>query len=604
MNQLKAWFLKQKLNIKFTLVIGVLVFIPMGIICFMFYYNEQKTVVQQQIYSIRSDMQHNYGEVQKTVEMCNMTTQTFLNNKDLEHMLIRLKKNEAITTSEYVEFNAEDITTLERLVNSNPYLYQTRVYAKNDRFPEMMPILYREERLKDLVWAENYQSGKWQFDYQDLIFPEATMNSSSHAMALVTKIKDYEAGDIGTIEVAVRMDNIFPDIFAVDENAWSCYMDEEGNVYSNEADPQECKWVTYQNTIFDRLSSQMKGEEAACFSATLGGEKVILGYMPVPELGGCMISLHSLKPQLSQMSTQRNILLGGMLFLYMIVVFIINTLVKAILKQFYMTLTTMRQVQKGDLSVRIRHCSEDEMGELGMQFNVMLDSIQRLMEENINREVLAKNSEIRALQNQINSHFIYNVLESIKMMAEIDEKYEISDAVTSLGKLLRYSMKWTSPVVSVEDEIDYIVNYLDLINLRFDYRIQLSLNIPEQIYKSQIPKMSLQPIIENAIVHGIEELAEDATIYIKAEIAGEELKISVTDSGKGMTPEEVETLEKKIEGRMEVSGGSGHGIGLKNVQDRINMSFGSQYGLKVISKKDCYTKVTMTVPKNVEEHKA
>lgn len=101
---------------------------------------------------------------------------------------------------------------------------------------------------------------------------------------------------------------------------------------------------------------------------------------------------------------------------------------------------------------------------------------------------MVKNSEIRALQNQINAHFIYNVLESIKMRAEIDEEYDISDAVTSLGKLLRYSMKWVSGNVLVEQELEYIKNYMALINLRFDYEIYLSLNLPEIILQQEFPK--------------------------------------------------------------------------------------------------------------------
>ena len=175
------------------------------------------------------------------------------------------------------------------------------------------------------------------------------------------------------------------------------------------------------------------------------------------------------------------------------------------------------------------------------------------MEDNLNRELLVKNSEIRALQNQINAHFIYNVLESIKMMAEIDEKYEISDAITALGKLLRYSMKWTSGNVTVEQEIDYIHNYLALINLRFDYEIYLSLNIPENIMIQEIPKMSLQPIVE---------------------------------------------LYQKISGEIDSAGGSGNGIGLKNVQDRIRISFGPEYGLEFSSKPGMYTKVRVRVPMN------
>ena len=218
------------------------------------------------------------------------------------------------------------------------------------------------------------------------------------------------------------------------------------------------------------------------------------------------------------------------------------------------------------------------------------------MQEKLDREMLIKNTEIKALQNQINAHFIYNVLECIKMMAEIDEEFEISDAVTSLGELFRYNMKWVSGNVTIQEEIAYIKNYIQLMNLRYDFTIILSIKIPEDIYEQEIPKMSLQPIVENAICHGIVEMGEDATIYIKALRKEEEFEISITDSGIGMDEKQMDILEKKIRGEIEASGGSGNGIGLKNVQDRIKIQFGDKYGLKIHSKEGCFTKVSVLLP--------
>ena len=150
--------------------------------------------------------------------------------------------------------------------------------------------------------------------------------------------------------------------------------------------------------------------------------------------------------------------------------------------------------------------------------------------------------------------------------------------------------------MTVEQELDYIRNYLKLINLRFDYEIYLSLNIPDIIYQQQIPKMSLQPIVENAIYHGIEQMAEDTNIYIKGLIDGNDCMIEITDAGKGMSEEEVVQLFKKIAGEIETTGGSGNGIGLKNVQDRIRMSFGDAYGIEIASKLGCYTKIMVRIP--------
>lgn len=286
-----------------------------------------------------------------------------------------------------------------------------------------------------------------------------------------------------------------------------------------------------------------------------------------------------------------------------LMVVVVNLVVKALLKRFYHISSAVSQIKDGNLDVRVNLNREDEMGQLGNQIDEMLDTIDRLIHENLRHELLMKNSEIKALQNQINAHFIYNVLESIKMMAEIDEKYEISDAVTSLGKLLRYGMKFSSKNVMVESEIEYVKNYLDLINLRFDYRINLAINIPELILRQEIPKISLQPIVENAIYHGIEELAEDASIYIKAYEIENDFCIEITDSGKGMTEDEIDKIQKKIVGEIETEGGSGNGIGLKNVQDRIRISFGEQYGISIYSKEECFTKVVVKLPITYREEK-
>lgn len=296
----------------------------------------------------------------------------------------------------------------------------------------------------------------------------------------------------------------------------------------------------------------------------------------------------------------RDIFIVAMAVLLVALAFLINRIVKGVLRKFYEIIASIREIQNGNLDVVIEDCGKDEMGELGVQINKMMERIRQLMEDNLRRELLAKDSEIRALQNQINAHFIYNVLESIKMMAEIEEKYEISDAITALGRLLRYSMKWVSGNVTVREEIEYIRNYLALINLRFDYEIFLSLNVSEEVMMQEIPKMSLQPIVENAIYHGIEQLAEDTTIYIKGSISGTDCAIEITDAGKGMTEEEVRKLYGRITGEISAGGGSGNGIGLKNVQDRIHMNFGEEYGIEIASRLGCYTKVIVRIPKRHE----
>lgn len=599
----KQWFSRQKLNRKITIMIGFILCIPTLIIYFMVFDAQKQRTVSQIQSDIQSTMELQYSMIQKTVELCNMSTQVFLNHQNLKAFLVQLKSGEHIETSDLVDFYKNDISTLERLVNSNPYLYQIHVYAENDTFSEMLPILYQKHRFFHLSWAQNYVSGEWQFDYKDTIFQEGAVRSSNHLMSLVTNISDFSWGQIGVLEVAVDMTQVFPLIFTPEEDTWSCFVDKYGKVYCKD-ETMESKWKPHQEEILASLglsaaegnSTEENSMERQSAEKIIGGEHVILSSVPIKELSGTLVQLTGIQKDMNEINRQRNQYLAVVLAAFLALLLLINRLVRALLKGFYGVLKTIRMVEEGDLNVRAESCGNDEIRELGDQVNAMLERIEGLIDENVARELLVKNSEIRALQNQINTHFIYNVLESIKMMAEINEEYAISDAITSLGSLLRYSMKWVSGNVTVGEEISYIQNYLELINLRFDYEIRLSLKIPEHIIAQEIPKMSLQPIIENAIYHGIEELAEDASIYMKGQDFGTYFTIEITDSGKGMTLEQLQRLEKKIAGEIDVGGGSGNGIGLKNVQDRIHMAFGPDYGISVQSKEGCYTKVIVKIP--------
>ena len=314
------------------------------------------------------------------------------------------------------------------------------------------------------------------------------------------------------------------------------------------------------------------------------------------ELNGTLLCVKNITSNIHHVYRMRNTFVAVMLVFLVVLTFFINAIVKHLLKQLYEILRAIRRVQGGDMDVVIEHCGPDEMGELGTQINKMLTRIKQLMDDNLKREMLVKNSEIRALQNQINAHFIYNVLESIKMMAEIDEEYDISDAVTSLGKLLRYSMKWVSGNVLVEQELEYIKNYMALINLRFDYEIYLSLNLPEIILQQEIPKMSLQPIVENAIYHGLDRMVDEGRILIRIYSEGEDVIFRVEDNGVGMSEEQCRSILHK-------EPGDNSGIGIKNVNDRIKIYFGKEYGLSIESELDEGTTVIIRMPK-VEENAA
>lgn len=591
MKKIRESFQNQKLNRKFTFVIIIFTVIPIGVLAGILFYIMEQNVVDENLNYMEYTMERNQDAIATKIDSINMSTQFFLSEEALLDVLNASVTGEEVSTAEWLQFKNYNVSSLERLVNNNPLLYGVRVYAVNDHVQEMMPILYQQSRMEKQEWAEKPEYLGWNYNYTDNIFSTYTMNQNRKIVSLVTPVMDGENGCIGIIEAAMTMENMFPSLYEDIENEWSFFYTEQEECYFGE-NGQEVSDELMQQIIRD----MPKEDGIATIYTKAQNRNLVVSYMPVKELSGMLVCVKDITDGVHNVYNIRNVFVAVMLCFMLVLAYFINQIVQRLLRQFYEILRSIRKVQKGDLNVVIENCGKDEMGELGTQINKMLERIRQLMDDNLKREMLVKNSEIRALQNQINAHFIYNVLESIKMMAEIDEEYAISDAVTSLGKLLRYSMKWVSHNVFVEQELEYIKNYMALINLRFDYEIYLSLNIPELILKQEIPKMSLQPIVENAIYHGIEQMAEDTNIYIKGLIEGEDCVIEITDAGKGMTEEEVEKLRLKIAGELDSNGGSGNGIGLKNVQDRIHIAFGEKYGIEIASRLGCYTKIMVRIP--------
>ncbi|MCD7765217.1 MAG: histidine kinase [Lachnospiraceae bacterium] len=632
--KLRAKWRSLRLNAKFTLVIVLLVWVPVIAFALMFFHNTQESLMKEAASAMELELQDTNTQITAYVDSVNMSTQLFLSDGALTEYLEQISVDEKMTTQEIRSFYNVTVASLERLIYNNPYLYQIRVYADSDTMQEMMPVLYRMSRMEKLAWAKEDESEweGWHFDYEDVLFGTGTGEDSEKIASYVTKIESYGYGEIGVLEVAISMETLFSDLYEQSEDQWHCFVDGKGTVYFGEDGGIHTEQV---GNILPELELNDTGE-AALTTIRMDGDSLLVGSFYSKGLTGTWISVYDLSAVMEELNVTRNlvfVLIGALLLL---LTWMINRIVNGLLKGFYNVLGTVREVQKGDLDARVpvagydQEPGVDEPGELALQVNRMLDHINELMEDNIHREVLAKNAEIRSLQNQINAHFIYNVLESIKMMAEIDEKYEISDAVTRLGQLLRYNMYWKSGTVTVREEIEYIRNYIALMNLRFDYEIYLSENLPELVLEQKLPKMTLQPIVENSIIHGIEQMAEDTNIYVKGFIEDGDCIIELTDAGNGMSEERLVWLQKKIAGDVEMeengTGASGSGsskseksksekpnfeesdmenpksitsdsgIGLKNVQDRIRLTFGSSYGIQVASKEGCYTKVRIRIP--------
>ncbi len=255
----------------------------------------------------------------------------------------------------------------------------------------------------------------------------------------------------------------------------------------------------------------------------------------------------------------------------------------------------MGQVQKGDFAVRVPGDSKDEIGKLTKSFNYMLDEINILIKQVYQEKIAQKNAEIQALQAQINPHFLYNTLDSVNWMLIDREEYDISDIIISLGELMRYSIEDENAFVPLKREVEYVLCYLKIQKNRLEDRLEYSVDAQENLMEERVPKLILQPIIENAITHGIEPRNQKGTIHICIEDQGEAMIISVEDNGMGMNPDQLKGLRDETSDTEK----EGHrGIGIRNVDRRIRLHYGEQYGVSVESLYGKGTLVRLRIPKS------
>ena len=227
-------------------------------------------------------------------------------------------------------------------------------------------------------------------------------------------------------------------------------------------------------------------------------------------------------------------------------------------------------------------------------FGQMAWIVQSLMEKTRNEEALLRKTELKALQAQINPHFLYNTLDSIQWMCERGKNESAVRMVGALGKLFRISISRGHELIPIRDELKHVESYLIIQKYRYSDRFEYIFDVDESLGGYLCSKITLQPLVENAIYHGIEPLIDDGEIIISVKPDGDDILMTVSDNGVGMTAEQVEGLLKK-----ERSDSSG--IGIKNVSDRIKIYFGDSYGVKVESEPDVGTKITVRIPKITKE---
>lgn len=328
-----------------------------------------------------------------------------------------------------------------------------------------------------------------------------------------------------------------------------------------------------------------------------GDEKTFIVFSTSEQTGWKIVGRAPLKEIVRDANEIRQLILVSVvisiLFLFALYYFLTSRLTRPV----QILKNKMRQAASGYLEVKVRSTGTDELADLGNSFNTMIEQIKMLIQQSIREQEQIQKAELRTLQAQINPHFLYNTLDSIIWMAEAGKNAQVIELVQALSRFFRISLSKGRDWITIGEELEHVRNYLVIQQIRYRDILDFDIVPNLDIHRHPILKMILQPLVENALYHGIKNKRGKGLIRIVGRLDAQAIELSVTDNGMGIAAQKLTQLQESLNRQEEPSSELvDSGFGLHNVQQRIRLYYGSQYGLQIESEEGQGTKVSLRIP--------
>lgn len=380
-----------------------------------------------------------------------------------------------------------------------------------------------------------------------------------------------------TSDVAGMIEKNIHDLEA--ESSALCVYSDHGIIYEN------------QDNMMDKLPEIQgdKGYQIIKFQ----GQRYFMCYLKSSKNGWTYVNMFPYTEIYGQNQNLRYLIFGGFLTLFFVVALILKKIASIITKPLENLTKSMEIVEDGNFIGAKKYLEtndrQDEIGLLTEEFRVMLDKIDNLIHENYTKQILIKDTKYKMLQAQINPHFLYNTLNSINWMIRAKKNDEAAQMTVALGMILRSALS-KEQFFTLEEEINILKRYITIQEFRYQKRVSFILD-SHTTGSYVIPHMTIQPLVENSIYHGVEKMLTPCTIAISIREEKERIQIQVSDDGPGMTEKELKAV------RSFSADTQGHGYGLKNIYERLMMAFDVEADFEINSSSGEGTTVTIRIPK-------
>lgn len=591
---------KQTLHQQIRKAIFLFALVPLTLVAILSFYFLYQNRVGRTVQDTKEKLQAQVEAMESEMSMIELMARSIWADTTFTTEVGQAAINDKLGEYNKYLFQERTLSTL-KIVTSISQVQAARLHLEYQGLREYGRYLYSMDKAKKSTWYSERNgigySGKWYWNSLDeqvrIGYSDYFSEKNMASYVIPVKISNDLTG---IFEIVIPMRMLLSELYSNNKNSDVFMMDANGVIYGLGSNGKYAGITKNELEKIAKIESFFEDDQDIYVCKCIwNGEPTLLTAERNPRTNVYVMKILSMKKQYQKMFIE----LFGLIVLESVIVLVlylvISRIVGKLLRDFDVFSSCIKEVEKGNLNVRIPVLSQLEVNDMAIEYNKMLCKVTELMDTAVRREVMVKEAQIRSLEKQINSHFLYNVLDAIRMMAEVKGIYNVSDALLALARMFRYNLKVDSHYVLLQEEITYLENYLKLCNIRYDYYITLSENITDEVRNLKVPKIILQPIAENSIVHGLDELAEDTTIYLKVYQKENVAYIEMTDMGKGMDEAELQN----VRGTVTFGGGGEHstnGIGLHNIHERIQLMYGSEYGVEVYSKKQCYTKIVLKIP--------
>jgi Predicted signal transduction protein with a C-terminal ATPase domain len=418
-------------------------------------------------------------------------------------------------------------------------------------------------------------------------------SGSRYVFSVVREIIDTNFESLGMIAVDANIDVIENIVKDLDDatRGTTLIVDNTGRVVFD----SEKKYLAQNMQSSDLL--KMASGVSGSFHTNIDGESVLSIYHESQNTGWKIFVAIPQDKLMGDAMRIRNVTVVSAIAITGFALLISMIFTFALTKPLRSLVRLMKTVQTGNLDVTFPVKGRDEIGVVGSAFNRMIVRVKSLLHDVYWAGQRKNEAELEALQNQINPHFIYNTLESIRMTAVINDDTEVSDMAQLLGKLLRYGIGSGTETVSLAMELEHLEMYLQLLNYRYgDNRFELTVPSGNVDMSMPIMKLLFQPIVENAVYHGMDESKPKMTICLKYDEVGSDRLFTISDDGVGMDQTTLKRLRSTLNNQERKVSEGGRGIGLRNVHERLKLRFGEGYGISIDSELGVGTNVTVRIP--------